>query len=201
MSGWLIFSRVHGVRSALGCLIAHSLFPAMLSSFTVLAGWLAPSSSVDVPVSALASAICIVGFRGVISIPALGETVSSRPMKRYRWALLGALVLFGVATVIGVSAVADVPAQGGMAARNLVGALGATLLLRKFVGDAAWLLPAVFVSAELFFGGSPSGVPPSWAWTLQPAESSSALGVSIILATAGTLSLIPYLGLARTERE
>lgn len=194
MSGPWTFARMHGVIPCAGVILLYATATAFIGALPVSAGWLTDATAVTVPLSSFLPALSVMCFYSVTGGLYLGEDNAARPLRVYRWLLLGALVAFALLAPIASTAAVSQVELGVVTARNLLGSLGLVLALRPLLDDAAWLCPAMFASAELLFGGSAYGEPPSWAWTLQPVTSDSAIAIATALLLLGTLVLGRNLG-------
>jgi hypothetical protein len=169
--------------------IAHAAAVAVLGQVTVSAGISSPSTTIDVPLTSLLPAVAVLSFLSVVGEPEVAEQTAVRPVIRYRWGLLLGLVAGATALLLAAGAHAGDADVGLVVIRNLIGFLGLSLLLRPWLGDAAWLCPSVFAAAELVFGGTAYRAPAGWAWTLQSVGSASALVVAGVAAVAGAAAL------------
>ena len=194
MNGLGILARLHGAIPCAGVALVQAGATSLVGSYRVTAGWFTDLTAVAAPLASFLPAVCVLGFHSVTGPPYAGELNAARPLRSYRWLLLGALLGFAVLATLAATAAVGQPQLGVVAARNLVGSLGLALSLRRFLGDAAWLCPSLLALVELLFGASVDGRPAAWAWTLHPATSASALATAAVLTALGLLVWGPTLG-------
>lgn len=187
--GWVLFLRLHGAAACAAGSALHALAVAVIGQVTVSAGISSPSTTVDVPLYSLVPAVAVLAFVPIVGDPVTGEESAVRRVVTYRWAVLLALITLAIALLFGAVAPAGDWDTAVVVSRNLVGFLGLSVLLRPWLGDAAWLCPPMVAAAELVFGGTAYQVPAGWAWTLHAADSASALLASLALACFAALAL------------
>jgi hypothetical protein len=187
--GWLLFLRLHGTATCLAWSLIHALALVLLGHRTVSAGIVSPSTTIDVPLVSVLPAVAVLAFVPVVDRPLGAERTAVRELAWYRWGLLLALLAVATGMLLLVSAFAGDPGKGLTAARNLVGFLGLAVTLRPWLGDASWIIPAMFAATELVFGGTAYQTPQSWAWTLHDTDSPWAALVATLLAAIGAALL------------
>ncbi|MYW44497.1 hypothetical protein [Streptomyces sp. SID161] len=114
------------------------------------------------------------------------EATSAQPMRRHRAVYLVALLALALglsALPLLAGATAEVTAS---AARNVVGYLGLAMISARLFGSGlAWLLPLGVFGPTLLLGVGSDNTPETWAWSLHPATSASAMTLAAALWLTG----------------
>lgn len=114
------------------------------------------------------------------------EQTSAQPMRRHRAVYLVA----PLALALGLSALPLLAGATGQVTlstvRNVVGYLGLAMISARLFGSGlAWLLPLGVFGPTLLLGVGNENTPESWAWSLHPATSTSAMALAAALWLAG----------------